>query len=231
MPLTVETLPSYIDHTVLRVDTTREVLATFCEEAITHHFASVCVNPANVSTVSEMLADSGVRTCTVVGFPLGANHTAAKSLETELALGDGAEEIDMVINVGHLKDHRFDDVRSDIAAVVRSASEAPVKTILETAVLTDDEIITACKLAVEAGAGYVKTSTGFGPGGATTHAVALMHRTVAGQAQVKASTGISDLATLQAMVEAGASRIGTSKGVLMLKELADLRSVNNSGQA
>lgn len=214
-------LGRFIDHTVLKADTTREVVARFCEEALQWNFASVCVNPVNVAFVAERLEGSPVRTCAVVGFPLGANRTEVKVLETTLAVADGATEIDMVINVGALKDRRDEAVADDIAAVVRAAHpDAIVKVIIETSALDDDEKVRACRLAVEAGADFVKTSTGFGTGGATAHDVGLMARTVGDRAQVKASTGIVDLATFEAVVNAGATRVGTSKGIVIVQEAA-----------
>ena len=190
-------LSRFFDHTVLKADTTREVLARFCEEALRWNFASVCVNPVNVAFVAARLAGSEVRTCAVVGFPLGTNRSEVKVLETTLAVAD------------------------DIAAVVRAAHpDAVVKVIIETSALDDDEKVRACRLAVAAGAGFVKTSTGFGTGGATAHDVDLMARTVGGKAQVKASTGIVDLATFEAVVDAGATRVGTSKGIAIVQEAA-----------
>lgn len=215
-------LSRFIDHTVLKADTTREVLTRFCEEARRWNFASVCVNPVNVAFVAAQLSGSNVRTCAVVGFPLGANRTEVKVLETTLAVADGATEIDMVIDIAALKDGRDVAVAADIAAVVSAAHpDAVVKVIIETSALDDGEKVTACRLAVDAGADFVKTSTGFGAGGATASDVSLMARTVGDGAQVKASTGISDLATFEAMVEAGATRVGTSKGIAIVQAAAE----------
>lgn len=233
MPPTTDDLGSYIDHTVLKADTTRDTVARFCDEAKTWRFASVCVNPVHVAFVSDRLAGSGVRTCAVIGFPLGANRTEVKELETRLAVADGADEVDMVIDVGAVKDRRDEHVRRDIAAVVAAAHpKAVVKVIIETSALTEEEKIRACRIAVEAGADYVKTSTGFGTGGATVQDVALMARTVGRRAGVKASTGISDLAVFEQMRHAGATRVGTSKGIVILTEAASRQaSPSSSGSA
>lgn len=206
-----------IDHTLLKPDATREEVLHLCEEARTHSFASVCVNPAWVRTAAEALRGSGVKVCTVVGFPLGATTTITKVMETRDAVANGADEIDMVINIGALKNGQDDLVESDIREVVLSAGGRLVKTILETALLSDDEVVRACHLARRAGVDFVKTSTGFGPGGATAHHVALMRRTVGRNIGVKASGGIRDFETAQKMIEAGATRIGASASVKIVK--------------
>ena len=168
-----ESYAKYVDHTVLKIATTKETVLKFCAEAKQYHFASVCVNPCNVPLVAEQLKGTGVKTCCVIGFPLGANTTKIKALETLDAVENGAEEVDMVINVGRLKDKDYDYVREDIKAVVNAAHpKALVKVIIETCVLTDEEKVKACELSKEAGADFVKTSTGFGTGGATAHDVA-----------------------------------------------------------
>lgn len=209
----------YIDHTVLKIATTKETVLKFCAEAKQYHFASVCVNPCNVPLVAKELEGTGVKTCCVIGFPLGANTTKVKAFETVDAVENGAQEVDMVINVGRLKDRDYDYVREDIKAVVDAAHpKALVKVIIETCVLTDDEKVKACELAKEAGADFVKTSTGFGTGGATAHDVALMKKTVGDALQVKASTGINSRATCDEMIAAGAVRMGTSKGVYIVKD-------------
>ncbi|MBQ1505394.1 MAG: deoxyribose-phosphate aldolase [Erysipelotrichales bacterium] len=209
----------YIDHTVLKIATTKETVLKFCAEAKQYHFASVCVNPCNVPLVAKELEGTGVKTCCVIGFPLGANTTKVKAFETVDAVENGAQEVDMVINVGRLKDKDYDYVREDIKAVVDAAHpKALVKVIIETCVLTDDEKVKACELAKEAGADFVKTSTGFGTGGATAHDVALMKKTVGDALQVKASTGINSRATCDEMIAAGAVRMGTSKGVYIVKD-------------
>ena len=204
----------YIDHTVLKPETTRETLQRFCREAMDYGFASVCVNPCNVRYVAEQLAGSPVKTAAVVGFPLGANTTEIKVAEAKQAIEDGAAEIDMVINIGALKDGRFDYVQNDITQVVQACHPAAkVKVILETSALTDEEKVRACEMAVEAQADFVKTSTGFGSGGATVEDVKLMKKTVGDHCEVKASTGINDRAICDAMLAAGATRFGTSKGI------------------
>lgn len=221
MHYTRQQIAAMIDHTVLKADTTRSTLHRFCNEAIEHQFAAVCVNPANVEYVASQLRDTGVSTCTVVGFPLGATTSRAKAFEASAAMEDGAQEIDMVLNIGALKDHLDDVVISDITAIVDVCHPSvAVKVIIESALLTPEEIVRACQAAVRAGADFVKTSTGFGPGGATTADVSLMARTVAGRAAVKASTGINDLAILLQLADAGATRMGTSKGVAILSEYA-----------
>ncbi len=213
------TYAQYIDHTVLKIATTRQTLKRFCDEAKEYHFASVCVNPCNVPYVAEQLKGSGVKTCSVIGFPLGANTTFIKAMETLEAVKNGAEEIDMVINVGRLKDQDYDYVLKDIQAVVRAAHPlALVKVIIETCVLTDDEKVKACQLAKEAGADFVKTSTGFGDGGATVEDVRLMKQTVGESMRVKASTGINNRKICDDMLSAGAVRMGTSKGIFIVKD-------------
>jgi deoxyribose-phosphate aldolase len=208
----------YIDHTVLKPDTTKATLKKFCDEAREYHFASVCINPVNVAFVAEMLKGSGVKTCSVVGFPLGANTSFIKAAEATEAVKNGAEEIDMVINIGALKDKDYDLVLEDIAAVVKvSHPRAIVKVIIETGALTDDEKITACELVKKAKADFVKTSTGFGFGGAIADDVRLMKETVGPDMQVKASTGINNRRICDEMLKAGASRMGTSKGIKIVK--------------
>ena len=208
---------AYIDHTVLKPDTLRSTVIRFCDEAKQYGFASVCVNPTHVRLVAAELAGSGVKTCCVVGFPLGANTPLVKATETAEAVQHGAEEVDMVINVGALKDKDYDLVREEIQRVVAAAApRALVKVIIETALLTDEEKVIACRLAQSAGANFVKTSTGFGPGGATVEDVRLMKATVGDALQVKASTGINDRAIFEALAAAGATRMGTSKGILIV---------------
>jgi len=208
----------YMDHTVLKMDTTKAALKRFCDEAKEYGFASVCVNPANVSYVAEQLKGSGVITCSVIGFPLGANTSYIKAAEAKEAVENGAGEVDMVINVGALKDKDYEYVKKDIQAVVNAAHpNAEVKVIIETCLLTDEEKVIACKLAKEAGADFVKTSTGFGSGGATVEDVRLMKETV-GDMKVKASTGINDREICDAMLAAGACRMGTSKGIYIVKD-------------
>ena len=208
----------YMDHTVLKAATTRETVKRFCDEAKQYRFASVCVNPVHVKFVHEQLEGSGVRTCCVIGFPLGANTPAIKAAEAGEAVENGADEVDMVINIGAMKDQNYDLVFRDISGVVEAAHpRALVKVIIETCELTDEEKVKACELAVKAGADFVKTSTGFGSGGATAHDVELMKRTVGDKAQVKASTGINNREICDAMLKAGAVRMGTSKGIRIVE--------------
>lgn len=213
-------LAALIDHTLLKADATDADIRRICAEAREHRFASVCVNPYWVRLIVGELKGSGVKSCTVVGFPLGATTTAAKLAETEIALRDGAEEIDMVMNVGAMRSGDHETVRQDIRAIcdLSHRSGAIVKVILETALLDDNQKAAACALARLAGADFVKTSTGFGPHGATTHDVALMRRVVGPELGVKASGGIRTLADLEAMTNAGASRIGASASVKILQE-------------
>jgi len=227
-------LARLIDHTALKPDTTEARIRTLCEEARRYGFAAVCVNPCYVPLAAELLQGSEVAVCTVVGFPLGANRTTIKAAEAEQAIRDGAAELDMVLNIGLLKSGRLREVLEDIRAVVEVARQAPpppgrdrilVKVILETALLTDAEKETACRLALEAGADFVKTSTGFAGGGATVEDVALMRRVVGDRMGVKASGGIRTRAQAEALVAAGASRLGTSAGVALVQDGAsDLES-------
>lgn len=207
-----------IDHTLLKPDANSGQIVKLCAEAREHGFASVCVNPYWVAVAARELAGSAVKTCTVIGFPLGANSTATKIYETADAIRKGAQEIDMVMNIGALESGDLDAVLADIRAVTEETHGAGgiVKVILETCLLTDAQKVTACRLAVEAGADYVKTSTGFSTGGATVEDVALMRATVGPSIGVKASGGVRSLADLRKMVEAGATRIGTSSGVAIV---------------
>ncbi|MFY0545107.1 deoxyribose-phosphate aldolase [Brevibacillus sp. H7] len=209
-------LNKYIDHTLLKPETTADMIDKLCAEAKQYDFASVCVNPVWVKRSAELLKGTDVKVCTVIGFPLGANTPAVKAAETRDAIANGATEVDMVINVGALKSGDLELVKQDIAAVVEAAGGVLVKVILETGLLTEEEKVTACKLSVEAGADYVKTSTGFGPGGATVEDIALMRKTVGPNIGVKASGGVRDRASALAMIEAGASRIGASAGIAIV---------------
>lgn len=213
-------LARLIDHTLLKPEATQEQVRQLCAEAATHHFASVCINPVYVPLAAQQLHGTDVAVCTVVGFPLGATLPQVKAYETTQAIMAGAREIDMVINVGALKSGLTDVVRDDITAVVQAAhaQKATVKVIIEAALLTDDEKRTACELAKAAHADYVKTSTGFGPGGATVADVALMRQTVGPDMGVKAAGGIRSLADAQAMIAAGATRLGASAGVKIMSE-------------
>lgn len=210
-------LTSIIDHTLLAADATSAQIARLCQEAREYSFASVCVNSCRVAQARTLLEGCPVKVCTVVGFPLGAMSTRAKADETRSAVEDGADEIDMVINVGYVKDGDWDGVLDDIMAVREACKGKVLKVILETCLLTDDEIVRACRTAVRAGADFVKTSTGFSKGGATVHAVSLMRSTVGSDVGVKASGGIRDAESARAMVEAGASRLGCSAGVAIAK--------------
>ena len=211
---------SMIDHTLLKPDATRRDIEALCREAAEYRFASVCVNPTWVAVCASLLQATGVKVCSVVGFPLGATTPDTKHYETRRAIFDGAREIDMVINVGALKSGELRVAERDIEAVTFPCREAGVlsKVIIEAALLTDDEKITACTLAKAAGADYVKTSTGFGPGGATAADVALMRRVVGEVMGVKAAGGVRDLESLRAMVAAGATRVGASAGVRIVQE-------------
>jgi deoxyribose-phosphate aldolase len=213
----------YIDHTVLKPETVKATLKKFCDEAKQYHFASVCVNPVNVAYVAAQLKGSGVKTCSVVGFPLGAVTSFIKAAESIEAIKNGAEEIDMVINIGALKDKEYDVVYHDILGVVSvSHPRAIVKVIIETSALSDEEKVAACVLAKRAGADFVKTSTGFGSGGATVEDVRLMKQTVGDGVRVKASTGINDRRICDEMLKAGAVRMGTSKGIRIVKGEIDV---------
>lgn len=207
-----------IDHTLLKAFATSDEIKKICDEAIKYDFASVCVNPCYVSLVSELLKDSDVRVCTVIGFPLGANTIEIKQAETLDAVNNGAEEIDMVINVGKAKEHDFNYIKDEIEAVVSAANGNLVKVILETCYLTSEEIVEVCKMASIAGAQFVKTSTGFGTGGAKVEDVELMKKSILDTMSVKASGGVRTLDDLNKMVEAGASRIGASSGAAIIAE-------------
>ena len=217
--VTPQELARYIDHTLLKPDATYAQIAQLCEEARQYGFATVCVNPVHVRLCAQLLRGSGVGVCSVVGFPLGATPTNVKCYETQQAINDGATEIDMVIHIGALKSKDYDLVREDIAAVVRTCHNhgAICKVIIEAALLTDDEKIKACQLAKEAGADYVKTSTGFGPGGATLHDVMLMRQTVGPDMGIKAAGGIRTYQDAVAMLKAGATRIGASASLKIIE--------------
>ncbi|MBS5113304.1 MAG: deoxyribose-phosphate aldolase [Coprobacillus cateniformis] len=206
----------FIDHTALKADTTQATITKLCEEAKQYDFASVCVNPTWVSYCADYLKDTDVKICTVIGFPLGANTSKVKAFEAKDAIENGADEVDMVINIGALKDGNTELVYQDIKAVVDASQDHCVKVIIETCLLTDEEKVTVCKLAVKAGATFVKTSTGFSTGGATAQDVALMKATVKDACQVKASGGVRNYADMMAVIEAGATRIGTSAGVQLM---------------
>lgn len=213
------TLAHMIDHTLLKPDASQDQIAQLCYEARKHSFASVCINPTNVKLCAELLKGSDIEVCTVVGFPLGATPTEVKVFEAQQAIRDGASEVDMVINVGALKSRDYELVERDIASIARAchAGNAILKVIIEAALLTDEEKVVACQLAKVAGADFVKTSTGFGPGGATVEDVALMRRVVGPTMGVKAAGGIRTFEDAQKMIAAGATRIGASASVKIMQ--------------
>ena len=213
----METLARYIDHTLLAADATEDMIVKLCKEAKEYKFASVCVNSCHVALASRLLKDSDVNVCTVVGFPLGAMSTKAKAYEASLAVVEGATEVDMVINIGALKDKRYDEVEKDISEVKRACLGKLLKVIIETCLLTDEEKVKACELSKKAGADFVKTSTGFSKWGAKKEDVALMRKTVGPGMGVKASGGIRDRETALEMIRAGASRLGCSSGIAIVK--------------
>lgn len=210
---------SMIDHTLLKAEATKEQIAKICDEAKKYDFASVCVNPTWVKFAAEQLQGAKSVVCTVIGFPLGASTSAVKAFETKDAIANGASEIDMVINIGALKEGQYDLVRDDIKAVVDAADGTLVKVIIESCLLTDEEKVKACELSVEAGAHFVKTSTGFSTGGATAEDIALMRKTVGPDVGVKASGGVRSLDDMKLMIENGATRIGASSGVAIMEGL------------
>ncbi|ALM57611.1 deoxyribose-phosphate aldolase [Staphylococcus equorum] len=209
----------YIDHTLLKPESTRAQIDKIIEEAREFNFKSVCLNPTHVKYAAEKLKDTEVLVCTVIGFPLGASTTETKMFEVEDAVKNGASELDMVINVGALKDGRYEDVQKDIESVVGAANGKTVKVIIETCLLTDEEIVKASELSKAAGANFVKTSTGFAGGGATPEDVKLMKDTVGDDLEVKASGGVRNLEDFNKMLEAGATRIGASAGVQIIQGL------------
>ena len=210
-------LNKYIDHTLLKPDASQEQIETLIEEAKKYDFASVCVNPTWVNFAAQALKATDVKVCTVIGFPLGANTPELKAFETSDAIQNGANEVDMVINIGALKSRNFDLVERDIRAVVEAAKGTLVKVIIETCLLTDDEKVKACQIAQKAGADFVKTSTGFSTGGATVEDVALMRKTVGPDMGVKASGGARSYEDALAFIKAGATRIGASSGVAIME--------------
>lgn len=212
-------LSHFIDHTLLKPEAQSSQVEKLCQEAQKHGFFSVCVNSSYVKQCSEWLKGSSVKVCCVVGFPLGTMDTSSKAFETKTAISNGAQEIDMVIHVGALKDGRIAYVKSDIEEVVKAANGHKVKVIIETALLSNEEKVLACKAAMEAGAHFVKTCTGFSGGGATVEDVRLMKETVGNRLEVKASGGIKDTQQAQALIAAGATRLGTSSGVALVQGL------------
>ncbi|HDR1408354.1 TPA: deoxyribose-phosphate aldolase [Pasteurella multocida] len=216
-------IAQFIDHTALTAEKTEQDIIQLCDEAITHQFWSVCINSAYTPLAKQKLAGTPVKICTVVGFPLGANLSTVKAFETTEAIKAGADEIDMVINVGWIKSNKWDAVEKDIATVLAACAGKPLKVILETCLLSKDEIVKACEICKTLNVAFVKTSTGFNRGGATKEDVALMKRTV-GDIGVKASGGVRDTETAIAMINAGASRIGASAGIAIIHGLQDVSS-------
>lgn len=211
-------LNKYIDHTLLKPEATKEQITKLCEEARQYDFASVCVNTCYVPLAKQLLAGSDVKVCCVVGFPLGAMDTVSKAFETKTAVENGAQEVDMVINIGALKDKDYDYVTKDIAAVVEASKPAIVKVIIEACLLTDEEKVEACKCSMNAKAEFVKTSTGFSTHGATPEDVALMKKTVGNVCKVKAAGGVRSYDDAMKMIEAGADRLGCSAGIKVMEE-------------
>lgn len=211
-----------IDHTLLKAFATKEDIEKLCKEAIEYNFKSVCVNPANVSLAKELLIGTDVLVCTVIGFPLGANTIEVKTLETLDAIKNGASEIDMVINIGKAKEHDYKYIYEEIKAVVSASCGLTTKVIIETCYLTDEEKVSVCLEAKKAGATFVKTSTGFGTGGATASDIHLMRDTVGPEMGVKASGGVKNYADVLALTKEGATRIGASSGVTIIKEANEL---------
>ena len=212
-------LNKYIDHTLLKPEATKEQIQKLCNEALKYDFASVCVNPCHIQECAKLLKGSDVKVCTVIGFPLGANTTETKVFETKDAISKGANEIDMVLNVGALKEGNYDLVKDDIAAVYKACNGTLLKVIFENCLLTKDEIIKACNICVEVGVDFVKTSTGFNKGGATFEDVKLMSDTVNGKCKVKAAGGVRTKQDALKMInECGANRLGTSAGVAIMED-------------
>ena len=216
MPSAISSLAAYIDHTLLAADASQASIRQLCEEARAYGFKSVCVNSANVPLAVECLDGTASLVCAVVGFPLGAVLSRAKACEAQLAIQAGAREIDMVLNIGWLKDGLLDPVRDDIAQVLEACGDVPLKVILETGLLNDEQKTQACVICLELNGAFVKTSTGFGHGGATLADVRLMREVVGPVIGVKASGGVRDLATARAMIEAGATRLGSSSGIAIV---------------
>ena len=221
--MTPNQLAQYIDHTALTAEKNEQDILTLCNEAIEHGFYSVCINSGYIPLAKEKLAGSNVKICTVVGFPLGANLTSVKAFETQESIKVGANEIDMVINVGWIKSQKWDAVKQDIQSVFNACNGTPLKVILETCLLTKNEIVKACEICKEIGVAFVKTSTGFNKGGATVEDVTLMKQTV-DNIGVKASGGVRDTETALAMIKAGATRIGASAGIAIISGTQDTQS-------
>lgn len=218
----------YIDHTILKSDTTSQDVARICAEAVEYNFMSVCINPGFIEFAKPLLKDSDVKVCTVIGFPLGANTTATKVFETKDAIAKGADEIDMVINVGKAIENDFDYITNEIAEIKKACGSTLLKVIFETSELTNEQIKKCCEASVKAGAEYVKTSTGFSSNGATVEHVKIMFEACNNQALVKASGGIRDLETAQAMINAGASRLGVSAGIAIMNQLNGIETTTTT---
>lgn len=224
MSMQPQAIAPFIDHTALKADTTAQEVIKLCEEARTYNFCSVCINSAYIPLAKQHLAGSAVKICTVVGFPLGASLAEVKAFEAKEAIRHGAEEVDMVINIGELKSNNWEAVREDIRQVREATQGKLLKVILENCLLTSEEIVRACEICCELGADFVKTSTGFSKWGATLDDVALMRQTVGNRAGVKASGGIRDTETALAMLEAGANRIGASASLAIIQAQASVAS-------
>ncbi|MFZ7173499.1 deoxyribose-phosphate aldolase [[Pasteurella] aerogenes] len=216
----VKEITKFIDHTALSAEKNEQDIIKLCDEAIENGFFSVCINSCYIPLAKEKLQGTDVKICTVVGFPLGANLTSVKAFETQEAIRAGADEIDMVINIGWIKSQKWQEVKADIQAVLQACDGIPLKVILETCLLTKEEIVQACEICKALNVAFVKTSTGFNKGGATVEDVALMKQTV-GEIGVKASGGVRDAQTALAMIDAGATRIGASAGIAIIKGLSD----------
>ncbi|OOF62469.1 deoxyribose-phosphate aldolase [Rodentibacter sp. Ppn85] len=217
-------IAQYIDHTVLTAEKTEKDILILCNEAIENHFCSVCINPCHIPFAKTVLQNSNVNICTVIGFPLGANTTAVKVFETEDAIANGATEVDMVINVGWIKSGKWQAVQDEIKQVLNACNGTVLKVILENCLLTKEEIVKACEICRDLNVAFVKTSTGFSKGGATVEDVRLMRQTLGDKIGVKASGGVRDTQTAVAMIEAGATRIGASAGIAIIKGLTDSNS-------
>ena len=213
---TQQEMASYIDHTLLKPDASRDDILQICREAVKYRFASVCVNPSWIPLVSKQLKGTGVKTCSVISFPLGSETPEMKAMEASYVIGQGADEVDMVINIGRLKNKEYDAVREDIAAVKRAVGDKVLKVIIETCLLTDEEKEKMCDIVVEAGADFIKTSTGFSTAGATFHDIELFARCVRGRCKIKAAGGISTVEDMEKFLDLGADRLGTSRAVKLL---------------
>ena len=222
-------IANMIDHTILKATATKDDVVKLCNEAKEYGFFSVCINPANIELAKEELKGSNVKVCTVIGFPLGANTSAVKAFETKDAIAKGADEVDMVINVGMLKDYRFDYIVNEIKAVIEASKHAVVKVIAETGVLTDDEKELVTRATASAGADYIKTCTGYGGGGATVSDIKLIKKVAGDKVKIKASGGIRNLDKAMALIEYGADRIGTSSSIEIINQFKQKYGDEKSG--